>query len=190
MTVTVAMAKHYDTPVVAIYFAFDPQLNNAVRKIPFVRYSKTFGCWYVPFKTDGLKHITDAFKDIAVVHAEGLKTPKEPAEGMQRNLQDYKGLLVRRRYSTTTQVNYCGQFQKFLMYFNRDADTITEKDIVDYMHYLIGDKKVSASTQNIVINALKFYYEHVRGGERKMYSLQRPFMEENFRRFLASRRFD
>lgn len=45
------------------------------------------------------------------------------------------------------------------------------------MQYLIDDKKVSGSTQNQVINAIKFYYEKVKGEVRTKYALERPIKE-------------
>ncbi len=40
------------------------------------------------------------------------------------------------------------------------------------------DRKVSASYQNQAINAIKFYYERVLGGQRKFYNLVRPNKEK------------
>jgi site-specific recombinase XerD len=51
---------------------------------------------------------------------------------------------------------------------------ITDSIVHDYMIYLVRIRKVSLSTQNQAINAIKFYLEHVKKGERKVYYLDRP----------------
>ena len=42
-------------------------------------------------------------------------------------------------------------------------------DINKYILYLVNEKKISVSQQNMRINAIKFYYEQVKGGQRQYY---------------------
>jgi site-specific recombinase XerD len=60
----------------------------------------------------------------------------------------------------------------------KKIDEITEPEIVAYTRYLVQERGVSASTQNQAINAIKFYYEKVKGGGRKFYQLERPIKEK------------
>lgn len=39
--------------------------------------------------------------------------------------------------------------------------------ITAFLRYMVIERKVSASYQNQAINAIKFYYERVRGGQTK-----------------------
>ena len=48
----------------------------------------------------------------------------------------------------------------------------------NYLRYLVMERKVSASYQNQAINAIKFYYERVLGGNRKFYFVERPLKEK------------
>lgn len=50
--------------------------------------------------------------------------------------------------------------------------------IVAYVRYLVMERKVSTSYQNQAINAIKFYYERVLGGHRKMYRVEKPRREK------------
>ncbi len=50
--------------------------------------------------------------------------------------------------------------------------------IIAFIRYLVTDRKVSVSYQNVVINAIKFYYERVLGGQRKVYRVDRPITEK------------
>ena len=42
---------------------------------------------------------------------------------------------------------------------------------------MVQERGISASSQNQAINAIKFYYEKVKGGARKFYQLERPLKE-------------
>ena len=52
-----------------------------------------------------------------------------------------------------------------------------EKQIEDYIYHLIKTKNISRSTQNQVINSIKFYYEKVLGFNRELYQINRPRKE-------------
>lgn len=65
-------------------------------------------------------------------------------------------------------------------------DKIDEASIIAFCQYLVIDRKVSAATQNQAINAIKFYYERVLGGQRKFYCLQRPDKEQKLPTVLST----
>jgi site-specific recombinase XerD len=50
--------------------------------------------------------------------------------------------------------------------------------IIGYLRHLVTGRKVSTSYQNQAINAVKFYYERVLGGQRKFYFIERPIKEK------------
>lgn len=69
-------------------------------------------------------------------------------------------------------------FKEYLVYFKgADPKTLTEEDIRTFQNYLVSKKKVAISTQNQAINAIKFYYEKVLGGERRTFYIERPLKE-------------
>ena len=51
----------------------------------------------------------------------------------------------------------------------RNIDRLKVADINKYILYLVNEKKISVSQQNMRINAIKFYYEQVKGGQRQYY---------------------
>jgi integrase/recombinase XerD len=57
-------------------------------------------------------------------------------------------------------------------------DKIDESMITAFMRYLVTERKISISYQNQSINAIKFYYERVLGGHRKVYLVDRPREEK------------
>ena len=79
------------------------------------------------------------------------------------------------RYSKHTIASYSDLFEEFLNYYeNTDPEAITETMIIEFLRYLVNERRVSTSYQNQSINAIKFYYERVLGGIRKVYLIDRP----------------
>ncbi len=100
-------------------------------------------------------------------------------ESYQRALNMMSERIISRRFSDSTHRIYMSMFREFLLYFHpKPLHQIVEKDIYDFQHYLVAEKKVSSSYQNQSINSLKFYLEQVCGMDRKKYNLERPVKEQ------------
>ena len=66
------------------------------------------------------------------------------------------------RYSESTIKVYTYLFRQFMGYCAQNqlkVDSITKPQIEAYFTHSIKTKKISASTQNQTINAIKFYFE-------------------------------
>lgn len=84
--------------------------------------------------------------------------------------QGYLELLEQKRYSPSTIKTYKIYFSDFMEYHKeRNIDRLKVADINRYILYLVNEKKISVSQQNMRINAIKFYYEKVKGGKRQYY---------------------
>lgn len=82
----------------------------------------------------------------------------------------YLELLEQKRYSLSTIKAYKIYFSDFMEYHKgQDLDLLTVEDINSYMLYMVKEKHISATQQNMRINAIKFYYEKVRKGRRQYY---------------------
>lgn len=80
-----------------------------------------------------------------------------------------------KRYSYATIKVYKSHFGSFLMQYNDvKPEEISEQQIIHYILQQIEERKISESTQNSIINAIKFYYESVLGNPRKVYKIPRP----------------
>jgi site-specific recombinase XerD len=70
-------------------------------------------------------------------------------------------------------------FEEFINFYpTQDPKELTEKEVMNYLRYLVEMRQVSHSYQNQVINAIKFYYEQVLGGSRRFYFIDRPLKEK------------
>lgn len=80
-----------------------------------------------------------------------------------------------KNYSQSTINTYKSQLVQFLDYFsNENVEDLTKDEIEAYLYYLKRRQNISLSKQNQVINAIKFYYEHVLGRDRTYYDITRP----------------
>lgn len=84
--------------------------------------------------------------------------------------EGYLELLEQKRYSPSTIKIYRAYFSDFMEYHKgRNINRLKVADINKYILYLVNEKKISVSQQNMRINAIKFYYEQVKGGKRQYY---------------------
>ena len=86
--------------------------------------------------------------------------------------EQYKLLLSTSNYSSSTQRQYLNRFMKFLAYYNyKHPSFIRNEEIRDY---LILHREGSASQQDGMISAFKFFFEKVHNTEVSEKSLIRP----------------
>jgi integrase/recombinase XerD len=90
-------------------------------------------------------------------------------------LRDTEQKLILKAYSQNTIKIYKSELACFLKYFeNFELKNITKEQIEGFVYQMIVKYKLSESKQNGMINAIKFYYEHVLGMPREYYTIQRP----------------
>lgn len=90
----------------------------------------------------------------------------------------YLDQLERRRYSPNTIQTYVSLFEKFLAHFSDvPPEKLTDAHVAQFQTYLVKRKKVSTSSQNQYINAIKFYFEKVLGRDKAYYHIERPIKE-------------
>ncbi len=198
-TIEVKRLFHRNTHCLGLWFEYDPILIQDARALK-ARWSKTHNCWYVSEEDVPLKQLFNTFKGKAWVDASALyggNTPQaKESSGNQNHTKQHKApkrkypltkplpaeyleKLQRRRYSPNTINTYTTLFRDFVNYYAQyEVDTITEDQVHHYLHYLIREREISASTQNHVINAIKFYYEKVLGYPKSEYLIDRPKKEK------------
>jgi len=73
--------------------------------------------------------------------------------------EQMKAALELRGLSPNTQENYLRHVSQFSRHYGRSPLHLGEKEIKDYLLYLMREKKVSTATVNQCYYALKFFYE-------------------------------
>ena len=172
-----------------LVFGFHKALTYAIKKMPFHYWDAKNKWWTIPYSDIFLQTIKDLAKaeNIAWRYEEetASETDKRPKPSpydipnYRRVPEEYVLKLRELRYSEKTITTYRNNFEEFINYHHRyEIDKIDEHQIIAFLRYLVMDRKVSSSYQNTSINAVKFYYERVLGGQRKFYFIERPHKEK------------
>ncbi|MEO5572261.1 MAG: site-specific tyrosine recombinase/integron integrase [Bacteroidia bacterium] len=170
-----------------LIFGFNKTLSIAINKMPY-HYWDSNNKWYtIPFSETLLNKI----KELAVAEKLNIAYEEEKEENKtaRKNSDDIKNYktcpsayilkLKELRYSDNTLRTYKILFEEFINHFHsHDPEAIDETMITAFLRYLVLERKVSPSYQNQAINAVKFYYEKVLGGKRKIYLVERPREEK------------
>src|SRR3990172_1400701 len=110
---------------------------------------------------------------------------KRASSGLRERYAELRQLLIteirRRAYAISTEQTYEHWLFSYIAFHNgRDPREMSGGDIVKYLEYLAVERNISASTQNLALNALVFFYQEV---------LHRPLGElDDFTRARRSRR--
>ncbi|HBF87976.1 MAG TPA: recombinase XerD [Bacteroidales bacterium] len=166
---------------------FDRNFGSFVKQIPFNKWDVNNSWWTIPYSEIFLNKITEFAKNLNfnVKFEEEIDTNKSSKisffdiPNYKYCPQEYTDKLIELRYSEQTIKTYKSCFEEFINYYHKiDIDLIDEKMISSFLRYLVVERKVSTSFQNQTINAIKFYYEKLKKGERKLYYIERPRREK------------
>ena len=104
---------------------------------------------------------------------------KESIPNFRKCPKEYIDKLLIMRYSKSTINSYQSSFEEFINYYHtKKINEISEPEILQFLRYLVAERHVSTSYQNISINAIKFYFERVLKETRKFYYVDRPRKEK------------
>jgi integrase/recombinase XerD len=166
----------------------DVAIIQTLKSIAPCRWSQTERAWHFEASNAVFKKLKEEYPFMELHEsskAQNVISQPTQAEKIGCPLA-YTEQLQRMRYSENTAKTYTYLFTQFINYFpHTPIDTISEDDIHVFMQHLLLTRKVSASTQNQAINAIKFYYEKVRKETRKVYALERPLKESKLPKVLS-----
>jgi len=207
--ITITPLEHRNEQVILIRFdKNDLELKARCQKIN-AHFTLSHKGWWVPMKDFDVKKIFDAFKDLAYIDysafsikpsmvgksehlIKGSSKPSVNDENRNWTQQipaSFTDLLITKRYSESTIKTYTSLFGAFLEYLHKngieDYDNIEPSFIQSYLLHLIETKKIATSTQNQIINAIKFYYEKVLGRNRMVFEIERPRYEKKLPKIIS-----
>lgn len=198
--------------VVKLYFKYNWNIIELIRTLPGRRWNQEFRYWYIHSRQFDLAKLIDllgryadfdytaleAFDDgvyVGIPEHEKARSKNVPlTKPRSRNKpedkiklpDEYYEKLLRKRYSPNTIKIYVCYMKSFMFEFReRELDSISAKEINDYLLKLIRTKGISPSQQNQRINAIKFYYEKVLGQDKELYYLERPRIARELPKVLA-----
>ena len=153
----ICIEKYEDS--IHVRFPYNPDYIAKIKTVKGYRWHPDKKCWSIPYSQ--LKSLLSAFN--------GEKVEIDTSVWFYKLRKE----LMTRKYSRRTVKLYLHYNEDFLKFCNKTPYHISNGDVRDYLYYLAEKKSSSASTLNIAINALKFYYGEVLK-RRFVYDIKRP----------------
>ncbi|MBN2766090.1 MAG: site-specific integrase [Paludibacteraceae bacterium] len=179
------LAVNMHNRVLRLYSTYNRAMNDVIKQVALSKWNGVENCWTLPYSDEILKYIREfaIANGFEWIYREEQKQKVTPIQRSGKPLrplpESYMAKLRELRYSQNTIDSYTFMFREFINYYpENELDDIGEEEIVKYLQYLVTERKISTSYQNQAINAIKFYYERVKGGRRKVYLIERPREEK------------
>jgi site-specific recombinase XerD len=185
---------NYASRVYRLYYKFNRIFSQRLLKIPLAKWNPEKRCIEIPYAEKFLvevKKIAEEFNLQCISREEKKQTiqPRKSRHDIQNYREcpkEYADKLLEMRYSKHTLDTYTDLFEEFINYYEGvDLKEITGDQITAFLLYLVNIRKVSSSYQNQAINAIKFYYEKVRRGNRMFFNIDRPREEKTLPEVLS-----
>jgi integrase/recombinase XerD len=176
-----------DEKKIILKFPFAREHVSKVKTLPLYTWDSEKKQWTFPY-TPGIKsEIENYFSqfgfyiECAFIKTKAKEHKEKKSYSNDREIPEaYIEKLKLKRYSSNTIHTYLTAFGDFINYYKeKELEKIDNQEIKEYLLYLVDKRKVSASFQNQVINAIKFYYEKVLQLEKLPYIyIDRPFKDK------------
>ena len=172
---------------IKIIFRYNKDFISLIKTFPFASWDAT-NKWWTTAKSEQIIRDIKTYCESNKISLVFFDYSENTIKGRQKREQilnyrecpiEYITKLRLLRYSKSTINSYKSHFEEFINYYNiKKIVDISEPEIIEFTRYLVVERGVSASYQNISINAIKFYYEAVLGEKRKFYHITRPKKEK------------
>ncbi|MEW6456844.1 MAG: site-specific tyrosine recombinase/integron integrase [Acidobacteriota bacterium] len=149
---------------IALVLPYNPFLIEKVKTIQGYRWHPEEKHWSFPNSDGTLEKILKVFECEKIYLDPELQVKLSPVSKLATipnslyNFEELRRELVSRKYSYKTVKAYIYYNRDFLAFTGKKLSDITDKEIKDYLVYLVEEKEAATSTLNQAINALKFYY--------------------------------
>src|SRR6266542_838931 len=202
--VTLNPLYHRGEECIAIFFNHNKAINDILKKIPQVKWSRTHKCWYIPCTREHYTHLSDALQNKATIQKDALRlslqqrkaiVPIQQNPAQQNNIKGstammlmhplneenlaaltaFKNMLTLKGCSKNTIRNYCNEFHHLLRLLgNRSINNLKKQHIISYLLWLFEKQNYSETHIHTAVNAIKFYFEKVLNRAKEFYDLPRP----------------
>ncbi|MBK7409575.1 MAG: site-specific integrase [Saprospirales bacterium] len=181
---------------IAVFIPKADRLIEQVKQVEGRRWHPAAKCWLAPYGRSSWAALGAIFQKDRLESRQEVLVIAEPLPSMQSRKRPEKEVrevgpplpevqqvelyrmmdkLMLKRYSKDTHKSYTSHFRCYLYALEGRPPQDMGKEVIHrYLLKRIREDKISESTQNGIINALKFYYEQVLGRPREYYDVQRP----------------
>lgn len=168
-------------PCRTVFLVFFPFSNEAVRSTLLaagIRYEPSAKGYVLPADAVLVARLRAACQQLGlaltVPPTPVLAVDLPPPTPQEDLLSRYCQFIALKRYSSNTLKSYRAAFVLFLAHCApRLPLDLNKQDVLDYLAGRVAGG-ISETYQNLLINAIKFYYEQVEGQPRQYYAIPRP----------------
>lgn len=159
---TVKLITHRGERRIAVTFERKQALIDRFKKLEGAKWSATLSVWHLP--------------DTAEYRQKFRLPPETQLSGeVQSHIEKFVKWLRSKRYSENTIKTYTEAVGVFLRFFPAKAlSEIGNEDIVEFNNEYILRKKLSASYQNQMVNAIKLFFQTVQDKRLDIEKIHRP----------------
>jgi integrase/recombinase XerD len=202
--VTLAIKLHYGEERIFISFPYSKMINDAVRQVRGVKWSKSATQWHLPVEKAAIEALKQKIQTIAQLDTRILKkqllerkqnaaptlplTKYSSQNPVKRTvnirkiravnahvLPSMKQQLKLKAYSSSTISTYLNEMSQLLQALGDiPADDLQPVHLKRYLVYCLDKLGLKENTLHSRINAMKFYYEQVLGKDRFFWQIPRP----------------
>lgn len=142
---------------ITVSFPYNSVYITKIKTMRGYRWHPEEKYWSLPLDNGILDRLASLFEDEGLEIDPFLQILREKAKPM-RDFEDLRRDLVSRKYRPKTIKAYIYYNEDILRFAKKSHVDVINENIKNYLFYLVDEKDSSASTLNIAINALKFYY--------------------------------
>jgi integrase/recombinase XerD len=195
-TITLKLKEHRGEERIFAEFPFNKRINDTVRQITGVKWSKTHKGWHLPAEKKSVLALQEKINSIASLDTSVLKKQLEEKKNSalaalppstqkimlhqlsadnQLALDIFIRTLQLKAYSNSTIKTYRNEFMQLLQLLKKKpVNTLTTEDIKRYMVFAMQHQGINENTAHSRLNALKFYFEQVLKREKFFWEIPRP----------------
>lgn len=156
--------------------------KTELKKIQGVYFHKAQKLWSVPntdYNKDILLRIFENDYEVKTLNKRKKLPHFALTPRISEQLEKMMTKLILSGKSDNTIKNYKSHILHYLAHFEeRDLLTVTKDEIEKYFYDIIRSNGMGSSSQNVMINAIKYYHEKVLGQPRTIYNITRPKREK------------
>jgi len=170
---------HKQKKIVLLKFDYDAKLVSIIKNINGVGWTQTHRSWYIENDETKIQKLQQLLIDKAKLIVENTSseiiTTSKVNEKFEDELSKFRYYLYSLRYSVNTVKTYVEALRVFMCYFSAKAmSEVSTNDLIDFNNDYILARKLSASYQNQVINALKLYFKKIQNKKLDPGTIERP----------------
>ncbi len=155
---------HRGSKRIVVYFEKNAALIARIKEIDGARWSQSLMAWHLPDTEENRIRFKIAPLSYCLPSSEGVE-----------QIEKFKQWMHSKRYSKSTITTYSEALKSFLVFYkNKPIADITNEDVIVYNNEHILKKKLSASYQNQIVNAIKLFFQTIRETKMLVDKIHRP----------------